>query len=156
MLQCAAVCCRVLRFRLSNTITNSIPPKPVYTKSQHVLRCVAVRCSVMQCVAACCNVLQWCDVCCDFDCQIQSQMAYLQRHCTPTVCAAGCCSVLQCVAERYSILQQSATVCCSIRFLPAEPVRTNSLPGGGVGIRATALTRLLTKKKKIFQRKVAK
>ena len=64
-------------------------------RSNVLLQCVAVCCSVSQCVAVCHSVLQCVTVCC----------SVLQ-------CVAVCCSVLQCVAVRFEVDPM-----CSLSFL---------------------------------------
>jgi len=61
-----------------------------------VLRCVAVRCSVLQCVAVCCSVLQ----------------------CVAVQFVAVCCSGLQCVAVGCSVLQWVAVCDCTLKSTP--------------------------------------
>jgi len=84
VLQCVAVCCRVLSKRISDGVVHmqvvssaKLVPRVSAVWSVAVccimLQCVAVRCSALQCVAVCCSVLQ---------------------------CAAVCCSVLQCAGVR--------------------------------------------------------
>jgi len=85
MLQCVAVCCRVLQ-------------------------CVAVCCSVLQCLAVC-SVLQ-CDAAddsngVDVKCVVvcSSMVQYIAVCCSVLQYVAVCCSALQCVAVCCSVLQ---------------------------------------------------
>ena len=94
VLQCVAVCYRVLQMRCS------------------VLEWVAVCYSVLQRVAVCCSVLQLCcsllqcvAVCCRA--RKKSRKTRVKK-----ICVAVFCSVLQCVAVCGSVLQ-CVPVCCN-------------------------------------------
>ena len=70
MLQCVAVCCRVLQSEV-HTVSVLSRQETCMGVCYSVLQCVAVCRSVVKCVAVCCSVLQ---------------------------CVAVWCSMLQCVA----------------------------------------------------------
>ena len=94
VLQCVAVCCRVL---------------PCVAVCFCVLPCVAVCCSVLQCVAVCCSVLQ---------CVADVGDTHNSKR---RPCLAVCCIVLQCVAvcERETLMQCVAVyniACCRVLY----------------------------------------
>jgi len=59
VLQCVAVCCRVLQWFNDGYSKSSSVSRH---RETHVLQCVAVCCSVLQCVAVCCGVCHICDM----------------------------------------------------------------------------------------------
>ena len=86
VLQCAAVCCRVLgccRLLQCLAVKQESIREGAVPRTREMLHCV---CGVLQFVAVCCSMLQY---------------------------VAVCCSMLQCVAVRYIVLQ-SVAVCCSL------------------------------------------
>jgi len=90
VLQCVAVCCRVLR-------------------------CVAECCIVLQCVEEYCSILlqrfaQDLDI---LSCANVLSCNLIAVCCNMLLCAAVCCRVLLCVASCCSVLQCVA-VCCSV------------------------------------------
>ena len=105
-------------------------PPHLYTRSQSVLQCVAVCCSVSQFVAMCCSVLQCVTVCCSgashsenvfpppphLHTQNSSVMQSVAVCCSALQRVAVCCSVLQCVA-----------VCCSRFAASVKCVLHNSV-----------------------------
>jgi len=88
VLQCAAVCCSVLK----------VSSHRIY---KYTNACVAVCCSVLQCVAVYCSVLQCVEG--PLSCKIQ---VHQRLHCK---CVAVCCSVIQCVAVCCSSLLMEYT-----------------------------------------------
>jgi len=87
MLQCVAVCCRVLQ---CSVVCRSVLQYVAVCCS--VLQCVAVCYSVLYCVAVWCNVLQCIAVCCGV-----------------LPCATVCCRVFSCVAVFCSVLRHDVT-----------------------------------------------
>ena len=102
VLQCSAVCCRVLQFCCSVHTMKAIDIEVAGMCLEvccSVLQCVAVCRSVLQCSAVCCSVLQCGAVLCSvlqFCCSVQT-MAAVDIE-VVGVYVAVCCSVLQCVA----------------------------------------------------------
>ena len=73
VLQCVAVCCSVLQYIAVKEYScmpshrHQLVDRTCVADCHsvlHVLRCVAMSCSVLQCVAVCCSVLQCVAVCC--------------------------------------------------------------------------------------------
>ena len=58
MLQCVAVCCRVLQSAMTVEVEFCNHGFDGATVCCSVLQCVAVCCSVLQCVVVCCHALQ--------------------------------------------------------------------------------------------------
>jgi len=126
VLQCAAVCCRVLQrvqnyWRSSRHVSDVVNDilSSITCVCCSVLQCAAVFCSVLQCVAACSEVLaqslQRAQNCWRSSRHasavvndILSSITYV--CCSVLQCAAVCCSVLQCVAGCCSVFRSVGAV----------------------------------------------
>jgi len=104
VLQCVAVCCRVLLCVAGRQVTS-------HTQYVYVLQCVA---NVLQRVALCCrktiHVAYTLCICVAVCCRGLQCVAVC---CSALQCVAVCCSVLQSVAECCRVLQ-SVAVCCVV------------------------------------------
>jgi len=92
VLQCVAVCCRVLQCVAPPAVSRANRAR-VTPLGVGVLQCIAVCCSVLQCVAVCCST-----------CCVMSQPR--------ESCTVG----RRCVAVYYSVLSvlQRVAVCCCV------------------------------------------
>jgi len=133
VLQCVAVCCRLLRCVAVYCHCQAIYPRALPVRVAEccdVLQCaVVVRqylCALCLCVAARCSVLRYVAVCCSVLPLSDSTPA---RSACVVQCFAVFCSLLRCVAVDCSVLQcvtvwqrdavchrvlQSVAVCCSV------------------------------------------
>jgi len=123
VLQCAAVCYRVLHYV-------AIGASACLCARKRLLQCVAVCCSVLQCVAVCSSMLQGIAVFCT-----RSVWVSVCTHMCVAVCwqcIAVCCSVLQCATVCYSVLQ-----CVDGKKRPGSSQKgvhaSNATPRGRIG-----------------------